>query len=66
MEVKIEDKLNMLFSFLRSHKKNKVLVFLNTCKQVRFVYEAFRRLRLGPPVFELHGRQKQVKFDSSF
>ncbi|EAS00345.3 DEAD/DEAH-box helicase family protein (macronuclear) [Tetrahymena thermophila SB210] len=61
MEINIEDKLNMLFSFLRSHKKNKVLVFLSTCKQVRFVYEAFRRLKLGPPVFELHGRQKQAK-----
>ncbi|KAL4503325.1 hypothetical protein ABPG72_000931 [Tetrahymena utriculariae] len=61
MEVNIEDKLNMLFSFLRSHKKNKVLVFLSTCKQVRFVYEAFRRLKLGPPIFELHGRQKQAK-----
>lgn len=28
------DKLNFLFSFLTSHKKKKILVFVSTCKQV--------------------------------
>lgn len=30
-------------------------------RQVRFLYEAFRRFRPGVPLMELHGRQKQAK-----
>lgn len=60
MKVPLEDKLDNLFSFLKSHLKNKILIFFSTCKQVRFAYEAFRKLRLGIPLMELHGRQKQV------
>jgi hypothetical protein len=39
----------------------KVIVFLSTCKQVKFVYEAFRKLRPGVPLRALHGRMKQFK-----
>ena len=60
MIVNLEDKLDCLFSFLKSHQKHKILVFLSTCKQVRFTFEALRKLRLGVPIMELHGRQKQV------
>ena len=38
MELKIEDKLDMLFSFLKSHPMSKCLVFFSTRKQVRFAY----------------------------
>lgn len=31
-------KLNTLYSFIKEHPKKKILVFLSTCKQVRFVY----------------------------
>nr|QBK46515.1 DExD/H box RNA helicase 41 [Philasterides dicentrarchi] len=61
MVVNIEEKLNSLFSFLKAHQKQKVLVFLSTCKQVRFVYETFKKLKLGLPIMELHGRQKTTK-----
>lgn len=61
MIVNLEDKLDCLFSFLKSHQKHKILVFLSTCKQVRFTFEALRKLRIGVPIMELHGRQKQVK-----
>ena len=39
----------------------KVLVFFSTCKQVKFAFEAFRRLRPGVPLRALHGKMKQLK-----
>ena len=57
----LQDKLSVLYSFLRSHTSCKIIVFMSSCKQVKFVYEAFRRLRPGVPLMALYGRQKQVK-----
>ena len=56
----LPDKLNTLWSFLRSNLKTKILVFLSSGKQVRFVYEAFRHMQPGIPLLHLHGRQKQT------
>ena len=41
--------------FFRYILKNKKLL------KVRFCYEAFRKLRIGTSLFELHGRQKEPK-----
>jgi len=35
------------------------LIFLSSCKQVRFAHEMFRRMRPGVPIAMLHGRMKQ-------
>ncbi|KAL9104555.1 MAG: hypothetical protein Q9163_000529 [Psora crenata] len=56
----LPEKLNTLWSFIRSNLKAKVLVFMSSSKQVRFVYEAFRRMQPGIPLLHLHGRQKQT------
>lgn len=32
MMTELEDKLDLLFSFLKSHIKSKILVFLSSCK----------------------------------
>ncbi len=56
----LPDKLDTLWSFLRSNLKSKILVFLSSGKQVRFVYEAFRHMQPGIPLIHLHGRQKQT------
>ena len=56
-----EAKVNTLYSFLREHPKQKTLVFLSTCKQVRFIYESMRTFKLGCPIYELQGRQQQKK-----
>lgn len=61
METKIEEKLDYLFSFLKSHPKSKCLVFFSARKQVRFAYQAFKSLKLGQNLFELHGKQDQNK-----
>ena len=57
----LPDKLNLLWSFIKTHLEAKVVVFLSTCKQVKFVYEAFRKLRPGVPLRCLHGKMKQMK-----
>lgn len=56
----LQDKLDTLWSFIRSNLKSKILVFLSSGKQVRFVYESFRHLQPGIPLLHLHGRQKQT------
>lgn len=61
----LPDKLDTLWSFLQSSKKSKILVFLSTAKQVRFVYESFRHMQPGIPLLHLHGRKKQsVRLDT--
>ena len=47
MIINVGEKLNILYSFLRAHSKQKILVFFSTCKQVRFAYESFLKLKIG-------------------
>ncbi|KIW11892.1 hypothetical protein PV08_09165 [Exophiala spinifera] len=56
----LPNKLDTLWSFIRANTKKKILVFLSSGKQVRFVYESFRHLQPGLPLMHLHGRQKQT------
>ncbi|KAG0131210.1 P-loop containing nucleoside triphosphate hydrolase protein [Tuber indicum] len=59
MIIPLPEKLNTLFAFLRNHLQSKMVVFMSSCKQVRFVYETFRQLHIGIPLLHLHGKQKQ-------
>lgn len=68
----LPEKLDTLWSFIRANLKKKILVFLSSGKQVRFIYEAFRHLQPGIPLLHLHGRQRQtarlditIRFSSS-
>lgn len=61
MVVSLEQKLSVLFSFIRSHLKSKCLVFFSACREVQFVHETFRKLRPGVPLMCMHGKQKQAK-----
>lgn len=56
----LPEKLDTLFGFIKASLKSKIIVFLSSGKQVRFVYESFRHLQPGIPLLHLHGRQKQV------
>ena len=56
----LPEKLNTLFGFIKSNSKSKMIVFLSSEKQVRFVYESFKHLRPGLQLFHLFGRQKLV------
>lgn len=64
--VEAYDKVNILYSFLKTHKNSKILIFLSTCKEVRFFYESFKRMKLGFHFLELHGSQKQNKRTAIF
>ncbi|KAF9021679.1 DEAD-domain-containing protein [Hymenopellis radicata] len=55
----LDQKLSVLWSFIKSHLQSKVLVFLSSCKQVRFVYETFCKMHPGISLIHLHGKQKQ-------
>ena len=57
----LHEKLNILYSFVKSHLSCKMIVFLSSCKQVKFTYEVFCRLRPGVPVMALYGRQNQLR-----
>ncbi|CDO93697.1 unnamed protein product [Kluyveromyces dobzhanskii CBS 2104] len=60
IQVSLPDKLDVLYSFIKSHLKSKLIVFLSSSKQVHFVYETFRKLQPGLSLMHLHGRQKQT------
>jgi len=45
--VSLAEKLDVLFSFIKSHLKSKIIVFFATCSQVRFVYDCVRGMQPG-------------------
>ncbi|KAH7882996.1 DEAD-domain-containing protein [Phlebopus sp. FC_14] len=55
----LEQKLDILWSFIKTHLRTKILVFLSSGKQVRFVFEVFCKMHPGIPLLHLHGKQKQ-------
>jgi ATP-dependent RNA helicase DDX10/DBP4 len=52
----LPEKLNVLYSFIKSHLKSKMIVFFSTCSQVRFVYDCFCGMQPGIPITSLHGK----------
>lgn len=57
--IELEDKLTMLWSFIKNHLKQKTIVFMATCKQVKYVHEIFSKLRPGVSVLALYGTLHQ-------
>lgn len=55
----LAEKLDTLYGFIKASLKTKIVVFLSSGKQVRFVYETLRQLQPGIPLLHLHGKQKQ-------
>ncbi|CAL1710035.1 unnamed protein product [Somion occarium] len=56
----LDKKLDILWSFIKSHLQTKTLVFMSSCKQVRFVFETFCKMHPGIPLLHLYGKQKQM------
>lgn len=56
----LDRKLDILWSFIKTHLHAKTLVFLSSGKQVRFVFEAFCKMQPGISLLHLHGKQKQA------
>ncbi|XP_012514585.1 PREDICTED: probable ATP-dependent RNA helicase DDX10 [Propithecus coquereli] len=57
----LQQKVSVLYSFLRSHLKKKSIVFFSSCKEVQYLYRVFCRLRPGISILALHGRQQQMR-----
>jgi ATP-dependent RNA helicase DDX10/DBP4 len=57
----LEDKLNMLWSFIKTHLKQKILVFMSSCKQVKYCFDLFCRLRPGTTLLSLYGTLHQLR-----
>jgi ATP-dependent RNA helicase DDX10/DBP4 len=57
--VSLDKKLSLLWGFIKTHLHSKILVFLSSCKQVRFVFTTFCSMHPGIPLLHLHGKQKQ-------
>eukprot|EP00835_Amoeboradix_gromovi_P003193 NODE_202_length_14999_cov_0.270067.p1 type:complete len:660 gc:universal NODE_202_length_14999_cov_0.270067:236-2215(+) len=54
-----DKKLDVLWSYIKTHLNSKSMIFLTTCKQVRYIYESFRQLRPGVSLMHIHGAMKQ-------
>lgn len=60
IRIPLDEKLDVLWSFIKSHLKSKILVFFSSLKQVQFTYETFRTLQPGISLMKLYGRHKQA------
>lgn len=57
--VRLEQKITMLWSFIKTHLKHKIIVFFATCKQVKYVHEIFAKLHPGVQLLALYGTLHQ-------
>ena len=60
MVVPLQHKLDAIFSFIKSHLKNKTIIFFSSCSQVRHVWEVFCKMQPGIPLMALHGKLSQA------
>lgn len=61
LSVQLHQKINFLFSFTKAHRTKKILVFMATCKQVKYAFEVFCKLRPGTTVMALYGTLHQLR-----
>jgi ATP-dependent RNA helicase DDX10/DBP4 len=55
------EKVNFLWSFIRNHLNQKIIVFFQSCKQVKYVYELFSRMQTGMTTLALYGTMNQIR-----
>jgi len=57
--IELQDKVAMLWSFIKNHLKQKTIVFFSSCKQVKFIYEMYCKLHPGVSLLALYGTLHQ-------
>lgn len=57
----LHEKMSVLWSFIKNHLKHKSIIFLSSCKQVKYTYEIFCKLRPGISLLALYGSLHQLK-----
>merc|ERR1712113_18481 len=58
---KIQEKIDIIWSFIKTHLKTKTIIFFATCKQANFIFELFSKLQPGVSVRCLNSKMKQFK-----
>ncbi|ETO14413.1 hypothetical protein RFI_22954, partial [Reticulomyxa filosa] len=61
IQIPLEQKLNLLWSFMQTHINDKILVFFATLRQVKFARRVFNKLRPFSSLLALHSEMKQFK-----
>lgn len=61
VKINSKDKINVLFSFLRSHKDEKIIVFFSTRKQICFFFQILKKFAQQTSLFCVYGNMKQKK-----
>ncbi|XP_050441516.1 probable ATP-dependent RNA helicase DDX10 [Adelges cooleyi] len=61
MVCELHDKMSLLWSFIKNHLHHKVLVFMSSCKQIKYFYEILCKLRPGTSLLALYGTMHQTK-----
>uniref|UniRef100_A0A3F2YTW6 ATP-dependent RNA helicase n=1 Tax=Anopheles christyi TaxID=43041 RepID=A0A3F2YTW6_9DIPT len=59
--IDLPDKLTMLWSFLHTHPRQKIIIFFATCKQVKYFYQILKKLRPASLLLPLYGGMNQEK-----
>ncbi|CAM1305312.1 DDX10 (predicted), partial [Pycnogonum litorale] len=57
----LHEKVNLIWSFIKFHKRSKILIFMSSCKQVKYTFESFCRMRPGMSVLALYGTMHQMR-----
>lgn len=66
MTVHPADKIDILFSFLKSKSNSKIVIFVATARQAAFLCESFKLCEPGIPIMCLSGRMKAGKRHDTF
>ncbi|KAK9881936.1 hypothetical protein WA026_018130 [Henosepilachna vigintioctopunctata] len=57
----LKDKISILWSFIKTHLKQKCIIFMSSCKQVKYIFEIFSKLRPGISLSALYGTLHQMR-----
>jgi ATP-dependent RNA helicase DDX10/DBP4 len=66
--VELHRKLDVLLMFLKKHPQDKIIVFVSTCNQVKYMYLAFSKIlkKMRIPAMCLTGKMKQFRREEIF
>ena len=57
----LDEKIDLLWSFIKTYRKKKIIVFVQCCKQVKYYSDLFKRLRIPTKVWSLYGTLNQLR-----
>ena len=57
----VEHKVDILWNFIKCHRRKKIVVFVSSCKQTKYFTEVFSKLKPGMSVMGLYGTLHQLR-----